>query len=63
MAEDAEYFECVDELHHAREILARGTSAHWQVGTFRQAKAAGASNEEALHAVVDMLIKETLHGL
>ncbi|MCP5446194.1 MAG: carboxylate-amine ligase [Chromatiaceae bacterium] len=63
VAEDAEYFECVDELHHAREILARGTSAHWQVGTFRQAKAAGASNEEALHAVVDMLIKETLHGL
>ena len=63
VAEDAEYFECVDELHHAREILARGTSAHWQVGTFRQAKAEGASNEEALHAVVDMLIKETLHGL
>ena len=63
VAEDAAYFECVDELHHAREILARGTSAHWQVGTFRQAKAEGASNEEALHAVVDMLIKETLHGL
>ncbi|MCB1752583.1 MAG: carboxylate-amine ligase [Gammaproteobacteria bacterium] len=63
VAEDAEYFDCVDELYHAREILARGTSAHWQVATYRAAKAAGASSEEALKEVVDMLIKETLYGL
>jgi len=63
VAEDAEYFECVDELHHAREILARGTSAHWQVETFRTAKSGGASTQEALQEVVDMLIRETLHGL
>ena len=63
VAEDAEYFDCVDELYHAREILARGTSAHWQVATYRAAKAAGASSEEVLKEVVDMLIKETLYGL
>ncbi len=63
VAEDAEYFDCVDELHHARDIVARGTSAHWQVGTFQKAIEDGASTEEALKAVVDMLIKETLYGI
>lgn len=61
--EDAEHFGCVDEVNHARTILERGTSAHWQIKTFQEARAAGASNREALKAVVDMLIEETMHGL
>ncbi|MCP5418845.1 MAG: carboxylate-amine ligase [Chromatiaceae bacterium] len=61
--EDAEALDCVDELFHAREILARGTSAHWQITTFRTAKEAGATTGEALREVVDMLIRETLYGL
>ncbi len=61
--EDAEFFGCVDEVNHARTILQRGTSAHWQIKTYNEAKAAGADDREAIKAVVDMLIKETLHGL
>ncbi|MCB1759997.1 MAG: carboxylate-amine ligase [Gammaproteobacteria bacterium] len=61
--EDAEYFDCVDELHHAREIVKRGTSAHWQVQTYQRAREEGATDEEALKAVVDMLITETMHGI
>ncbi|MCP3867532.1 MAG: carboxylate-amine ligase [Gammaproteobacteria bacterium] len=61
--EDAEYFECTDQVEHAREIVSRGTSAHWQVNTFKKALAEGATHEEASQAVVDMLIQETLHGL
>ena len=61
--EDAEHFGCVDEVKHAYTILERGTSAHWQRKTYREAKAAGASDREAIKAVVDMLIEETMHGL
>lgn len=61
--EDAEYFDCVPEVEHARTILARGTSAHRQIKTYERAKADGASEDEAFKSVVDMLIKETLHGL
>ena len=61
--EDAEFFGCVDEVKHAHTILERGTSAHWQRKTYNEAKAAGASDHEAVKAVVDMLIKETMHGL
>ena len=46
----------------SRTILERGTSAHWQLRTYREAKAEGASDEEALVAVVDMLIRESLRG-
>ena len=61
--DDAEFFDCVAEVEHAREVLARGTSAHRQVNTYKQALSEGASEEEALKAVVDMLIEDTMHGL
>jgi carboxylate-amine ligase len=61
--EDAEYFGCVTELEHARNILAGGTSAHRQLSVYHEALEAGASQHEALVAVVDMLIEETLHGV
>jgi len=61
--EDAAYFDCREEVAHARSIMERGTSAHWQSRTFAEALAAGASAEEARRAVVDMLIEESLHGL
>ena len=56
---DAEYFGCVDEVNHARKIVERGTSSDRQVACFNEAKAGGASDEEALRAVVDGLIAET----
>ncbi len=60
--EDAEHFDCVAEIEHARTIVARGTSAHWQLDTFHKAVAEGADEHEALKRVVDMLVAETLMG-
>ena len=60
--EDAEHFGCVNEVEHARTIVARGTSAHWQLDTFHKAVAEGADDREALQRVVDMLVEETLVG-
>ena len=57
---DACHFGCVAEISHAREILARGTSAHRQLAVFERAAAEGATRAEALAAVVDWLIAETV---
>jgi carboxylate-amine ligase len=61
--DDATHFGCVDEVEHAREILARGTSAHRQVQVYKEAKAAGADDETALKSVVDLLIDQTMDGV
>ncbi|MCP4494576.1 MAG: carboxylate-amine ligase [Gammaproteobacteria bacterium] len=61
--EDAELFDCVTEVEHAREILKRGTSAHKQTAVWHKAREAGKADTEALQDVVDMLIEETAHGL
>ena len=61
--EDAEQFECVAEVEHARRILQRGTSSHLQREAYRRALQSGKSREEALRAVVDLLIEGTVEGL
>jgi carboxylate-amine ligase len=61
--EDAVALGCMSELEHARTILKRGTSAHRQVRVYEEARARGASEREALIAVVDWLIRETASGL
>ena len=60
---DARHFGCLDEILHAREILARGTSAHRQLAVFDKALSEGASRAGALAAVVDWLIAETVAGV
>lgn len=60
--EDAEHFQCLAEIEHIRDIAARGTSADRQLETYSLAKAAGKSDDAALHAVVDMLMETTLTG-
>ena len=60
--EDAAELGCLRELEHLQVLLERGTSAHRQIRTYDQARAAGASGREALQAVVDFLIKETKAG-
>jgi carboxylate-amine ligase len=60
---DACHFGCLAEVSHTREILARGTSAHRQLAVFDRALAEGATRTEALAAVVDWLIAETVRGL
>jgi glutamate---cysteine ligase / carboxylate-amine ligase len=58
--EDAEYLDCNAEVHHARVILARGSSADRQLALYRQQIARGLSPSQALSAVVDQLIIETV---
>ncbi len=59
IAEDADKLGCANEISHARTIVERGTSATWQIETFRSAMRAGANAEQALKSVVDMLIERT----
>jgi carboxylate-amine ligase len=63
VAEDAEALGCVDEINDLRHIMQRGTSAHRQLRKYELERAGGASNEHALKAVVDRLIKDTAEGL
>lgn len=61
--EGAERLDCVAEIETARSILKRGISAYRQVAVYDAAKTSGANEEEALHAVVDWLIEETVQGV
>ena len=61
--EDALFFDCVEEIEHARNILKNGTSAHWQLQRYQRAIDDGASQQEALKSVVDLLVEETMSGI
>lgn len=60
--EDAEHFNCLAEVEHIRAIAGRGTSADRQLATYKAAMDAGHSQDDALKAVVDQLMTETLVG-
>jgi len=62
IAEDADYFDCHNEIQHLRVILEQGTSAHRQIDVYEAGIAAGKSEREALCQVVDQLMQETLKG-
>jgi carboxylate-amine ligase len=57
--EDAVALDCVDSVRHIRTIAARGTSAHQQLHLYEAAIRDGATEHEALAAVVDWLVDET----
>lgn len=63
VGEDAEALNCTREIERLHEIVEHGTSAHRQRAVYYQSIEEGLSTEEALRAVVDMLIAETLKGL
>jgi len=63
VAEDAEALDCVAEVRSVRHIIERGTSAHRQLETYREALSEGADHQGALQTVVDHLIAETAMGL
>lgn len=63
VAQDAIELNVRDEVRHARTIVAEGTSAHRQIATYEKALAGGAAEHEALQAVVDELIEDTLFGI
>ena len=60
--EDAEFFNCVEDIERARTIVNDGTSADRQVRTFNELTGKGISEHEALKRVVDDIIAETLEG-
>jgi len=60
---DAEALGCLDEVKHARAIVAGGTSADRQRAVYAQALAAGAGKDEALKEVVRSLGREFLEGV
>jgi carboxylate-amine ligase len=60
---DADELGCVPELEHTRTIAARGTSADLQLAAYHKAIQQGATEHDALRAVVDLLISETTSGL
>ena len=57
---DAEAMGYVSEVEHIRTICQRGTSADHQIAVYREALEGGATEQEAMKAVVQMLIRETL---
>ena len=63
VAEDAKALNCEQELAGVRNILTRGTSAHRQLKEFELERAGGASVEDGMRSVVDMLISDTAEGL
>ena len=63
VADDAAELGCLEEVEHARKIVARGTSAHRQLERFNSAVAGGMSDLDAGRTVVDFLIEETVAGV
>ncbi|MFB3052110.1 MAG: carboxylate-amine ligase [Acidimicrobiia bacterium] len=63
LAQDAIEFDVREEVRHARTIVAEGPSAHRQIATYQRALEDGASEHEALQAVVDELIVDSMYGI
>ncbi|MFT5112154.1 MAG: carboxylate-amine ligase [Parasphingorhabdus sp.] len=61
--EDAEFFDCVVEVEHSRNIIARGTSAHRQIECYNRNIEQGANINEALRCVVDLVLEDSLIGV
>lgn len=60
---EADEMGCVNELMHVRRIVMDGTSAEQQLWTYHRALKRGASEQEALIQVVDMLAAGTAANL
>lgn len=63
VAEDAAALDCEAEVRHARAIVGHGTSADRQLAVYAGAVSAGRSTQDALAAVVDHLVAETVEGV
>ena len=63
VAEDARALGCEHEIAGVRDILTRGTSAHRQLKAYELERASGASVEDSLKSVVDILVADTAEGL
>ena len=57
---DAEALDCVAEVEHTRKICERGSSADRQLAVYHKALEESATEDEALKAVVDALVADTI---
>jgi carboxylate-amine ligase len=57
--EDAQALDCLAETEHARLLIKRGTSAHQQLEIYQGARTQGATDSEALSAIVGWLVRTT----
>ena len=63
LADDARALECEDDMRHTLAIIREGTGADRQVDLFRLRRVEGDTDAQALRAVVDSVIEETLEGI
>ena len=63
LADDARALGCEQELRHVLTIIQEGSGADRQVDHFRLRRLEGDTEEEALRAVVDLVIAETREGI
>ena len=63
LADDARELGCEDELRHVLTIIRDGSGADRQVDHFRLRRLEGDTQEEALRAVVDLVVAETREGI
>ena len=63
VAEDARELGCEQELRHVLTVIREGSSADRQLDLFRLRRLEGDTDEEALRAVVDLVIAETRDGV
>ena len=59
----AEALGCLGEVEDLRDVVERGTGADRQLAEFSRLRGEGASEREALHGVIKMLIGEFTEGL
>ena len=63
LEETAQELNCWAEVQYIETILREGTSADRQIRVFDKAINEGATQEEALRAVVDHILEETIEGI
>ena len=63
LAGDAAALGCHEELRRVQDIIREGTSADRQLDHFRLRRVEGATEQEALRSVVDLVTEETREGV
>ena len=63
LSDDARALGCEDELRHIVDLIRFGTGSDRQIDHYRLRRLEGDTEEEALRAVVDLVVEETGSGL
>ncbi len=63
LSDDARALECEDQLRHILDLIRYGTGSDRQIDHYRLRRLEGDTEEEALRAVVDLVVEETGSGL